>query len=269
MDDIHYAGLIEIGEAIARRQISSVEVTRHQLSRAEGLAHLKAYITPTPELALAQAEAADREIAAGHRKGPLHGVPVARWRASSEKARAARRSSSAVVRQWVADSVCLAPQAEQKLAADSRVWPQAWQGRLTAPLPGPLPDGEREIEPLGVDREAGAEGGDAFADGGFDLAVAGLAILAQAVEHVGDHVADLAELGRAEAARGAGGGADADAAGLGRRERIVGDAVLVAGDAGALQCLVGVLAGHAERREVDQREMRVGAARDDCRAAFL
>lgn len=77
MNDIHYAGLIETGDAIARREISSVEVTRHQIARAEALAHLKAYITPTPELALAQAEAADRDIAAGNRKGPLHGVPIA------------------------------------------------------------------------------------------------------------------------------------------------------------------------------------------------
>jgi amidase len=77
MDDIHYAGLIEIGETIARREISSVEATRHQIARGEALAHLKVYITPTPELALAQAEAADRDIAAGIRKGPLHGVPIA------------------------------------------------------------------------------------------------------------------------------------------------------------------------------------------------
>ena len=54
-------------------------------------------------------------------------------------------------------------------------------------------------------------------------AVALLAILAQALEHVGDHVADLAELGGAEAAGGAGGRADADAAGLDRRQRIERD----------------------------------------------
>ena len=32
-------------------------------------------ITLTPELALAQARQADREIAAGHYRGPLHGIP--------------------------------------------------------------------------------------------------------------------------------------------------------------------------------------------------
>ena len=97
----------------------------------------------------------------------------------------------------------------------------------------------------------------------FYLRVALLAILGESVEHVGDHVADLAELGGAESAGRAGGRSDADAAGLDRGQRVVGDAVLVAGDAGALERFVGILAGHAERRQVDQREVRVGAARDD------
>ncbi len=62
-----------------------------------------------------------------------------------------------------------------------------------------------------------------------------LTLGAKAIEHVGDHVADLAEFGDAEAARGAGRRTDADAAGLGRRQRVERDAVLVAGDAGALE----------------------------------
>lgn len=77
MDDLHYAGLVEIGALIGERAISSVEVTRHQLARCEALSHLKAFITLTPDHALAQADAADREIAAGRRRGALHGVPVA------------------------------------------------------------------------------------------------------------------------------------------------------------------------------------------------
>ena len=76
-DELHYLDLIETGARIARRELSSVEVTRHQIARGERLAHLKAFITPTPELALGQAAAADAEIATGRRRGPLHGVPVA------------------------------------------------------------------------------------------------------------------------------------------------------------------------------------------------
>src|SRR3546814_4248888 len=65
----------------------------------------------------------------------------------------------------------------------------------------------------------------------------------QPIEHIGDQVADLAELRHAEAACGACGRADADAARLGGRQRIEGNAVLVAGDARMLQRLVGRLAG--------------------------
>ena len=95
------------------------------------------------------------------------------------------------------------------------------------------------------------------------------AILREPVEHVGDHVGDVAELGFAEASGGARRRADADSAGLHRRQRVERDAVLVAGDAGVLEALVGILAGQAERPKVDQREMRVGAAGDEVGAALL
>ena len=103
----------------------------------------------------------------------------------------------------------------------------------------------------------------------LDRAIPFEAVVLETVEHVGDHVRNVAELGLAEAARRSSRGADADAAGLDRRQRVKGNAVLVAGDAGALEALVGVLAGEAERPKVDQREMRVGAAGDEVRAALL
>ena len=91
----------------------------------------------------------------------------------------------------------------------------------------------------------------------------------ETLEHVGDHVGDVAELGDAEAAGGAGRRADADAAGLDRGQGIERDAVLVAGDRRALERLVGVFAGDAQRPEVDQCEMGVGAAGDEIGAALL
>ena len=90
--------------------------------------------------------------------------------------------------------------------------------------------------------------------------IALFAIGVEAFEYVGDHIGDVAEFGDPEAAGSARGRADADPAGLYRRQRIEGDAVLVAGDRGALQRLVGILAGDAERTKVDQGEMCVGAA---------
>ena len=62
-----------------------------------------------------------------------------------------------------------------------------------------------------VDREPPAQRGRLGLDLGLDGAVAGFAVLCQSVEHLRDHAADVAELGHAEAARGAGRRAEADA----------------------------------------------------------
>ena len=76
--DLHYLSLIDVGRLIQSRELSSVEVTRAMLERIARLdGHLGSYATLTPELALAEAETADREIGQGIVRGPLHGVPVA------------------------------------------------------------------------------------------------------------------------------------------------------------------------------------------------
>lgn len=59
------------------RKISAVELTRAALERIQALdGTLKAFITVTADLALAQARRADREIAKGTYRGPLHGIPL-------------------------------------------------------------------------------------------------------------------------------------------------------------------------------------------------
>lgn len=68
----------ELAPRIRRKEISPVEVTRECLSRIERLnPSLNAFITVTPESALAEAYAAEDEISRGEWRGPLHGVPVA------------------------------------------------------------------------------------------------------------------------------------------------------------------------------------------------
>lgn len=75
--ELHYLELTELADLLRRREVTSVEVTRAQLDRIEHLdGHLMSYVRVTPEQALAAAEAADREIAAGRYRGPLHGVPL-------------------------------------------------------------------------------------------------------------------------------------------------------------------------------------------------
>lgn len=76
--DLHYSGLVEFGQRIARREISSVEATKAQLDRIARLdGRLKSYAHVMAASALQQAEVADAEIAAGKARGPLHGVPIA------------------------------------------------------------------------------------------------------------------------------------------------------------------------------------------------
>jgi hypothetical protein len=70
-------------------------------------------------------------------------------------------------------------------------------------------------------------------------------------------------------ASGAGRRADADAAGLHWRQWIERHAVLVTGDAGMFQALVGILAGKAKRSQIDEGEVGVGAARHQIGAALL
>jgi aspartyl-tRNA(Asn)/glutamyl-tRNA(Gln) amidotransferase subunit A len=76
--DLAFASGAELGRRIARRELSPVEVTRALLERIERLdARLNAFLTVSADRALTEATAAEREIAAGQSRGPLHGVPMA------------------------------------------------------------------------------------------------------------------------------------------------------------------------------------------------
>ena len=68
----------EAARALRERRLSSVELTRLSLDRIERLnPKLNAFLTVTAESALQRARQADAELAAGHDRGPLHGIPVA------------------------------------------------------------------------------------------------------------------------------------------------------------------------------------------------
>jgi Asp-tRNA(Asn)/Glu-tRNA(Gln) amidotransferase A subunit family amidase len=75
-EDIAFAPLTRLSRWIETRQLTSERLTRIYLERLERFdKKLRCVITLTGDLALAQAQAADREIAAGHYRGPLHGIP--------------------------------------------------------------------------------------------------------------------------------------------------------------------------------------------------
>ena len=68
----------ELSQRLRRKEVSPVEITRACLERIEKLnPELNAFITVTAESALAEARAAEAEIARGEWRGLLHGVPVA------------------------------------------------------------------------------------------------------------------------------------------------------------------------------------------------
>jgi amidase len=77
-DDLCLLDLVEVGRRVQAGKLSSVEVTKAVLGRiARHDGRLKSYATLTADLALAQANQADTEIARGGIRGPLHGVPIA------------------------------------------------------------------------------------------------------------------------------------------------------------------------------------------------
>src|ERR1051326_1469230 len=77
-EDILFLSVTELGKRIRARKLSPVELTESYLNRSRTIgSKLNAYATLTPELALQQAHAAEKDIAAGKYRGPLHGIPYA------------------------------------------------------------------------------------------------------------------------------------------------------------------------------------------------
>ncbi|MES2152292.1 MAG: amidase [Pseudomonadota bacterium] len=75
-EDIAFAPVTSLSRWIERRQLTSERLTRIYLGRiVRHDASLRCVITVTAEHALARARQADREIAAGKYRGPLHGIP--------------------------------------------------------------------------------------------------------------------------------------------------------------------------------------------------
>lgn len=68
----------ELAALIKKRQVSSVEITQAHLNRISALnGKVNAFITVTSDVALERARQADKEIATGKYRGPLHGLPYA------------------------------------------------------------------------------------------------------------------------------------------------------------------------------------------------
>ena len=73
-----YLPVTELSRRVRTRQLSPIALTESYLERCRTIGpQLNAFVTLTPELAMTQARAAEKEIAAGKYRGPLHGMPYA------------------------------------------------------------------------------------------------------------------------------------------------------------------------------------------------
>ncbi len=76
IEDLAFATVSELASLVQTRKITSLALTQMYLDRLKrGDPKLHFVITLTEDRALAQAKAADAEIAAGKYRGPLHGIP--------------------------------------------------------------------------------------------------------------------------------------------------------------------------------------------------
>ena len=75
-EELAFATVRELAELLRTRKVTSLALTKMYLARLKRYdPRLHFVITFTEERALAQAAAADAEIAAGKYRGPLHGIP--------------------------------------------------------------------------------------------------------------------------------------------------------------------------------------------------
>jgi aspartyl-tRNA(Asn)/glutamyl-tRNA(Gln) amidotransferase subunit A len=100
--------LKDLAAAIRRRKVSSVEVTKALMARIDKWQPtLNAFARVEAEDALKSAKAADRALAAGKAKGPLHGVPLAHKDMYYSKGKLAECGSK-IRKGWIAPTTATA-----------------------------------------------------------------------------------------------------------------------------------------------------------------
>jgi len=134
LEDAAFWPVTKLAELVRSKQVRSVELTEMYISRIKRHnPKLLCVVTLTEELAMRQARAADQEIAAGHYRGPLHGIPwgikdlaavkgyPTTWGAAPFKDRIIDADATVVSRLTRAGAVIIAKLATGELALDD-VW---------------------------------------------------------------------------------------------------------------------------------------------------
>src|SRR5260370_1817064 len=77
-EELFYLSVSELAKRIESKKLSPVDLTQAFLDRSEKLGpRFNAYARLTPDIALEQATAAEKEIQHRHYHGPLHTIPYA------------------------------------------------------------------------------------------------------------------------------------------------------------------------------------------------
>ncbi len=138
-EDLAFLPVSELAALLRARQISSVELTKMYLGRLDRFdKFLKCVVSLTDDLAMRQARQADREMATGRYRGPLHGIPwgakdlisypgyKTTWGATPFQDQRLETKATVASRLDEAGAVLLA-----KLSLGALAWGDKWFGGMT------------------------------------------------------------------------------------------------------------------------------------------
>ncbi len=139
LEEVAFWPVTRLAPLVRERKIRSIDLTRMYLARLKKLdPKLLAVITFTEERAMERAEQADREIAAGKYRGPLHGIPWGAkdllavrgyrttWGSVPFKEQVIDQDATVVERLDQAGAVLIA-----KLTLGELAWGDVWFGGMT------------------------------------------------------------------------------------------------------------------------------------------
>ncbi len=139
LEDLAFMPVMHLAQLIKARKISSMQLTKMYLERLKRYdPQLQCVITLTEDLALRQAAEADKELAAGKYRGPLHGIPwgakdllatkgyKTTWGAMTHKDQMLDYDATVVERLQRAGAVLIA-----KLSMGALAWGDVWFGGTT------------------------------------------------------------------------------------------------------------------------------------------
>jgi Asp-tRNA(Asn)/Glu-tRNA(Gln) amidotransferase A subunit family amidase len=139
LEDVAFWSVRDLAELIRTKQVTSVELTQMYLARLKRYApKLECVVTFTEDRAMASAQKADQEIAKGHYRGILHGIPYGAkdllavsgypttWGSTPYKDQTFTDDATVIKRLDDAGAVLIA-----KLTLGELAWGDVWFGGMT------------------------------------------------------------------------------------------------------------------------------------------